>query len=114
MKKIIVLLLIVVSSFSVLGQNFVGAHKLEIKREMRENYHDFYFSKEVLGKSSFIKFEAFDELRTLLFVIDDDGYCKYQMMMCDYSLLKSTVDKLNEKGLIKQDIGIATIMWTVS
>jgi len=104
MKKIIVLLLIVVSSLNVLGQNFVGSHKLEIKKEMKEKYPDFYFSKEVMGKSSFIKYEDFDGYRTFLFVLDDDGYCKYQMLMCDYSLLKRTIDSLNTSYEYKNDL----------
>ena len=104
MKKIIVLLLIVVSSLNVLGQNFVGSHKLEIKKEMKEKYPDFYFSKEVMGKSSFIKYEDFDGYRTFLFVLNDDGYCKYQMLMCDYSLLKRTIDSLNTSYEYKNDL----------
>ncbi|MCK7537591.1 MAG: hypothetical protein MZV63_44870 [Marinilabiliales bacterium] len=67
MKKIIVLLFIVVSGFNVLGQNFVGAHKLEIKKQMSENHKDYFFSKEVFGgKNSFIKYEDTDGYRTLL------------------------------------------------
>ncbi|MFO7829300.1 MAG: hypothetical protein R6V23_11800 [Bacteroidales bacterium] len=104
MKKIIVLLFIVVSSLNVLGQNFVGAHKLEIKKQMKENHKDFYFSKEVLGKSSFIKFEDFDGYRTFLFVLNDDGYCKYQILMCDYGLLKPTIDSLNNNYEYKNDL----------
>lgn len=96
MKKIIVLLLIVVSSLNVLGQSFVGKHKLAIKKEMKENHEDFYFSKEVMGKSNFIKFVDYDGYRTYLFVLDDNGYCKYHMLMCDYSLLKSMIDSLNK------------------
>ena len=104
MKKIIVLLLIVVSSLNVLGQSFVGKHKFEIKKEMKENHKDFYFSKEVMGKSSFIKYEDFDGYRTYLFVLDDDGYCKYHMLMCDYSLLKTTVNFLNQNYEYKENL----------
>lgn len=104
MKKIIVLLLIVVSGLNVLGQNYVGSHKLIIKKEMKEKYPDFYFAKEVMGKSSFIKFEDFDGYRTFLFVLDDDGYCKYHMLMCDYSLLKSMIDSLNTNYEYKNDL----------
>ena len=104
MKKIIVLLLIVVSSLNVLAQSFVGKHKLEIKKEMKENYKDFYFSKEVMGKSSFIKYEDYDGYRTYLFVLDEDGYCKYHMLMCDYSLLKSTIDSLNRNYEYKENL----------
>lgn len=105
MKKIIVLLLIVVSGLNVLGQNFVGAHKLEIKKQMSENHKDFYFSKEVFGgKSSFIKYEDMDGYRTLLFVLDDDGYCKYSQMMCDYGLLKETIDSLNKNYEYKNNL----------
>lgn len=104
MKKIIVLLFIVVSSLSVLGQNFVGRHKLEIKKEMKDNYKDFYFSKEVLGKSNFIKYEDFDGYRTFLFVLNEDGYCKYQMQMCDYGLLKRTIDALNQNYEYKENL----------
>jgi len=105
MKKIIVLLLIVVSSLNVLGQNFVGAHKLEIKKQMSENHVIFYFSKEVFGgKSSFIKYEDHDGYRTLLFVLDDDGYCKFSQLMCDYGLLKQTIDSLNKQFEYKNDL----------
>jgi hypothetical protein len=104
MKKIIVLLLIVVSSLNVLGQSYVGKHKLTIKKEMKENHKDFYFSKEVMGKSSFIKYEDFDGYRTYLFVLNDDGYCKYQMLMCDYSLLKTTIDSLNQNYEYKEKL----------
>lgn len=96
MKKIIILLLIVISSLNVLSQNFVGKHKLVIKKEMKEKHKDFYFSKEVTGKSNFIKFEDFDGYRTFLFVFNLDGYCRYQMLMCDYSILKRTIDSLNK------------------
>ncbi len=104
MKKIIVLLLIVVSSLNVLGQSFVGKHKLEIKKEMKENHSDFYFSKEVMGKSSFIKFEDFDGYRTYLFVLNEDGYCKYHILMCDYSLLKNMIDSLNQTYEYKENL----------
>ncbi|NOQ23912.1 MAG: hypothetical protein GQ564_00990 [Bacteroidales bacterium] len=104
MKKIIVLLLIAISSLNVLGQSFVGKHKLEIKKEMKEKYKNFYFSKEVLGKSNFIKFEDFDGYRTYLFVLNKDGYCRYQMLMCDYSLLKKTIDSLNQNFEYKEDL----------
>jgi hypothetical protein len=104
MKKIIVLLFIVISSGWVLGQNYVGAHKLTIKKEMKENYRDFYFSKEVLGKSSFVKYEDRDGYRTLLFVLDENGYCKYQILMCDYSLLRPTIDSLNKNFEYQNDL----------
>ena len=104
MKKIIVLLLIVVSSLNVLGQSLVGKHKLEIKKEMKENHKDFYFSKEVMGKSNFIKFEDTDGYRTYLFVLDEDGYCKYHMLMCDYSLLKHMIDSLNQSFEYKENL----------
>jgi len=104
MKKIIVLLLIVISSLNVLAQNFIGKHKLQIKKEMKLNYKDFYFSKEVLSKNSFIKFEDYDGYRTYLFVLDDDGYCKYHILMCDYSLLKNSIDSLNNRFEYKKNL----------
>ena len=104
MKKIIVLLLIVVSSLNVLSQNFVGKHKLQIKKEMKKNHKDFYFAKEVFGTNSFIKFEDYDGYRTYIFVLDDDGYCKYHILMCDYSLLKNTVHTLNNTYEYKNDL----------
>jgi hypothetical protein len=71
---------------------------------MKEKYRDFYFSKEVLGKSSFVKYEDMDGYRTLLFVLNDDGYCKYQILMCDYGLLKSTIDSLNKSFEYQKDL----------
>ncbi|MCG8409773.1 MAG: hypothetical protein MI739_00630 [Bacteroidales bacterium] len=95
MKKIIVLLLIVFCGFHVFSQTFVGKHKSEIRKEMR-NYQDFAFTKEILGKKSYIKYEDIDRCRTLLFVLNSEGNCKYQMLMCDYSLLKQMIQMLND------------------
>ena len=64
---------------------------------MREEKQEFYFSKEVnTGKYHFLKFENVDNTKTMLFLLDEDGKCKYTKLMCDYSLLKSYEDSLNE------------------
>ncbi|GEM_PF-227413 len=106
MKKFVfILLLIAIANFRGFSQNYIGSHKLEIKKNIKEKYKDFYFSKEVMGgKHSFIKFEDYDGLRTLLFVLNDDGYCYYSILMCDYSLLKSTIDSLNKNYDYKDEL----------
>ncbi|MEA3318060.1 MAG: hypothetical protein U9R54_08890 [Bacteroidota bacterium] len=106
MKKfVLILLLIAIANFHGFTQNYVGSHKLEIKKNMKEKYKDYYFSKEVMGgKHSFIKFEDFDGMRTLLFVLNDNGYCNYSILMCDYSLLKTTIDSLNKNFEYKDNL----------
>ena len=81
---------------NVNGQNFIGMTKEEIKQTMKESKKEFYFSKEVnTGKYHFLKFENIDETKTKLFMLSDEGKCKYTKIMCDYSLLKSFEDSLN-------------------
>ena len=84
------------SLIKVYGQNFIGMTKEEIKQTMKESKKEFYFSKEVnTGKYHFLKFENIDETKTKLFMLSDEGKCKYTKIMCDYSLLKSFEDSLN-------------------
>ncbi|MDA3781271.1 MAG: hypothetical protein PF487_13750 [Bacteroidales bacterium] len=106
MKKFVfIFLLVVISNFHGFTQNYIGSHKLVIKKEMKEKNPDYYFSKEVMGgRHSFIKFEDYDGMRTLLFVLNDDGYCYYSILMCDYSLLKSTIDSLNRNFEYKNEL----------
>ena len=104
-RQIILLLLIIGSVLQVNSQSFIGAHKLIIKKDMKEHHSNFFFSKEVVGgKQSFIKFEDFDGYKTWLFVLDDDGYCEYSVLMCDYSFLKNVVDSLNNNFEYKNDM----------
>ena len=80
------------------GQHFIGKDIGEIKQEMQENEKDLFFTKEVnTGKYHFIKFENVDQTKTMLFLFDENGKCKYTKLMCDYSLLKSVQDSLNKK-----------------
>ena len=104
MKNLVFVLLLLIASIVAEGQNYIGAHKLQIKKEMKENYKDFYFSKEVMGKNNFIKFEDYDGFKTILFVLDEEGYCTYSVLMCDYAFLKETVDSLNQHYEYKNDL----------
>ncbi len=99
MNRILILcgiLLVVLTNPSV-GQHLIGASKEEVIKEMKERQHDFYFVKEVnTGKYHFLKYENFDETKTKLFILTEDGKCKFTKLMCDYSLLKSYEDSLNK------------------
>lgn len=78
------------------GQNFIGMTKDEIKQTMNESKKEFYFAKEVnTDKYHFLKFENMDETKTMLFILSENGKCKYTKLMCDYSLLKHFEDSLN-------------------
>ncbi len=78
------------------SQHFIGSDIEEIKSEMQESKKEFFFSKEVnTGKYHFLKFENVDQTKTMLFILDEEGKCKYTKLMCDYSLLKSFEDSLN-------------------
>jgi hypothetical protein len=77
----------------------------EIKAEMRQQKGDLFFSKEVnTGKYHFLKYENVDETKTKLFILDEDGNCKYTKLMCDYSLLKMYQDSLNQSYEYQKDM----------
>ena len=72
---------------------------------MQEKKSDLFFSKEVnTGKYHFLKFENVDQTKTMLFILNEKGKCKYTKLMCDYSLLKNFEDSLNRNYEYQKDM----------
>ena len=85
--------IIAISGFA---QNFIGQHKQEIQKNIKQAYPGFYFEKEVAnGKKSFLKYVNTFEEQTILFIIDENGYCTTTARMYNtwlFSKLKKDFD----------------------
>jgi hypothetical protein len=98
-----VFLLCISLSFSY-AQHFIGKNKEEIKTLMRDSSKEFFFKKEVdTKKYHFLKYENADNTKTMLLILSKDGVCEYTKLMCDYALLKETVNRLNENYQYQKD-----------
>jgi len=87
------------------GQYYIGKTVDEIKTMMQESGSDFYFAKQVnTGKHHFLKYENVDQTKTKLFIMGDDGKCRYTKLMCDYALLKQIQDSLNSNYQYQKDL----------
>lgn len=87
------------------AQNFIGQHKDEIRKNVSTAYPGFVFDKEVEnGKKSFIKFvNTFDE-QTLLFILDEKGYCTSTSRMYNTWLFSQVKNDLNKKYTQKDSL----------
>lgn len=71
---------------------------------MRDSSKEFFFKKEVdTKKYHFLKYENADNTKTMLLILSKDGVCEYTKLMCDYALLKETVNRLNENYQYQKD-----------
>jgi len=82
------LALTVALTLHVAGQNYIGLHKDEIRKRAASEYKGFAFDKEVEnGNRSFLKYVNVLEEQTLLFVLNDKGYCTSMSRMYNTWLL---------------------------
>ncbi|MGM0530541.1 MAG: hypothetical protein ACQER7_04255 [Bacteroidota bacterium] len=106
MKKMFltcVFILFVSLSF-VFAQDFIGKTREEIKTLMQQSEKALSFTKEVnTDKYHYLKFENEENTKTMLFILSDKGVCDYTKLMCDYSLLKSVIDSLNDNYQYQKD-----------
>ena len=98
-----IIILFVFHSFAR-GQDFIGKTVEEVKSLMKESMEEFSFIREVnTEKYHYLKFENSDKTKTMLFILSDEGICKYTRLMCDYGLLKNMVDSLNNNYQYQKD-----------
>lgn len=94
------LLVMFLSIFAISGhaQNFIGQYKQEIKSKIKQTFPGFVFDKEVVnGKKSFLKYvNTYDE-QTLLFILDEKGYCTSMARMYNSWLLDDLKKQLDSK-----------------
>lgn len=94
----ILICLIILSAHIAVSQNNIGEHKDNIRKNIKTTYPGFVFEKEVLnGNRSFIKFVNTFEEQTLLFILNDQGYCTSISRMYNTWLFNQVREDLNKK-----------------
>ncbi len=102
-RKLLLVLIVSIITISGYAQNFIGQYKQDIRQKVKEVYPGFYFDKEVEnGKKSFLKYVNTFEEQTLLFILDEKGFCTSMARMYNtwqYSKVKRELDsKYQKKG----------------
>ena len=80
------------------GQHYVGRHKSEVRRLMKENINELY-EDNTSRNPVYNMVKYIDNLgnQTLIYFFSDQDTCLYSKWMCDYSMLNKVVSGLNEK-----------------
>jgi len=90
--------LFICSAEYIVSQNYIGEYKDNIRKNIKVVYPGFVFEKEVLnGNRGFIKFVNTFEEQTLLFILNDQGYCTSISRMYNTWLYNQVRDDLNKK-----------------
>ena len=91
-------MLVSIITISGFAQNFIGQHKQDIQKNVKQAYPGFYFEKEVEnGKKSFLKYVNTLEEQTILFIIDEKGYCTSMARMYNTWLFSKIKKELDSK-----------------
>ena len=97
-RKILCIVLMSFIAISGFAQNFIGQHKQEIRKNVKQAYPGFNFEKEVVnGKKSFLKYVNTFEEQTLLFILDEKGNCTSMARMYNSWLLTQVKKDLDSK-----------------
>ena len=97
-RKLLLIMLISIIANSGFAQNFIGQHKQEIQKKVKISYPGFNFDNEVInGKKSFIKYVNTIEEQTLLFILDENGYCTSISRMYNTWLFSKVKRELDSK-----------------
>ena len=99
MKNILVTLLF---SLVLMGvgnsQHFIGMHKDEIMKEMKQVMPDFKIDNSTVNKLyKYLKYVDDINEQTLLIFLDENDRCTFSKLMSDYSNLDDAIKKLNNK-----------------
>lgn len=101
-RKLFFVLLLSIIIKNGYTQNFIGQHKEDIRKNLKEAYPGFVFDNEVEnGKKSFIKFVNTFEDQTLLFILDETGYCTSIARMYNSWLYAKVKKDLDAKYKLK-------------
>lgn len=102
MKKGVLIGLFILFTLGVCNsQNYIGKHKDEIKKMMREAKPEFKLDKTMVNQVyNYLKYIDDFEEQTFLFFMDENDKCSFTKLMCDYSLLNDVTDSFNKKYLL--------------
>ncbi|OFX19869.1 MAG: hypothetical protein A2033_19790 [Bacteroidetes bacterium GWA2_31_9] len=87
-------LLLIISNFSF-SQNLIGQHVNDIKATMSKLRPKYHIDNTTVEAKS-VKFIDQGGDNTLIFFIDEKGFCKYQKFMMEVNFAKNTVDTLTK------------------
>lgn len=95
---------------SVHGQNYIGMHKDDIAKVLKQQNPDFRIDNSVINNTyHYLKFEDKISEQTILFFLSEDDVCKYVRWISDYANLNDMMGMLNREY---RPIGDKT--WTYS
>jgi hypothetical protein len=98
LKIILFITVLVLPSLTVIGQNYIGLHKDDIKDKVRKELSGFHFSNEVFNNDrSFVKYENAFEEQTIIFMLNSKGYCISVLRMYNTWLFNRIKLELEEK-----------------
>ena len=100
MRRSLVICTFIFLSAGMHAQHFIGLHKDDIIKKMREAYREFYNDDSFTNKHfNYLKFVDNSGSQTWLFFLTDDDLCKYHKRMVDYANMKEIENELNSRGL---------------
>ena len=97
MPYIMVILILAIPGRSW-GQHYIGKHKSEVRKMMRENMKELY-EDDSSRNPVYNMVKYIDNLgnQTLIYFFSEQDTCQYSKWMCDYTMLNKVVSGLNDK-----------------
>ncbi len=104
-RKPLLVLLVSIITLTGYAQNFIGQYKQDIRQNVKQAYPGFNFDKEVEnGNKSFLKYVNLFEEQTILFILDEKGYCTSMARMYNTWLFSQVKRELDSKYKIKDSL----------
>jgi hypothetical protein len=95
---IAIVIFILVCSFHVAGQHFIGLNKNELAAAIKEMNPQFKLDKNAVNHAyKYLKYVDKISEQTILFFLSEDDVCTYVRWMADYSNLNDIILMLNKK-----------------
>ncbi len=100
MRKFLVIVALIVITAALQAQHFIGLHKDDVIKLMRETYREFYNDNSFTNKHfNYLKFLDNTGSQTWLFFLSEDDICKYHKRMVDYAYMNEIIAELNSRGM---------------
>jgi len=100
MRRFLVICTFIFLSAGMQAQHFIGLHKDDVIKLMRETYREFYNDNSFTNKQfNYLKFSDNTGSQTWLFFLSEDDICKYHKRMVDYAYMNEVVAELNSRGM---------------
>jgi hypothetical protein len=98
LKGWLVLLVILSHTTNSDAQNFIGMHKTQIMKVMKETQNNCKLNTSTINTHyNYLKYEDKIAEITILYFLSEDDRCTLVRKMCDYSNINDILAELNEK-----------------